>query len=417
VVARSTIVFFLLMGGASAIGIIKFWLLATVLPKADFALYSAVYAAAVFGSSFVSLGSVEGSLKSFAQLAHRGEKPALLQAFGTVVRQLLVRHALLFAVAIAALAVTDRSYWLAVLGSVVLSLNTTLFGLAASLYRSLGRMQAMALTTLARVVLAAAVAVGLAYILPWQQVFAVESMVLMGLSAALVFALHRMLQALPAQEVAAEETATGAPPENILIFVAFTMAAVPLSIDRMAAVTFAGAGPAAPYAFIAIFISAAYTFASIYAQKAGPELLRARLAAPGAPLLGITARHVALVSIANAMLAASGLIVCHVLFYDTVFLKYGLTFADAALTVLAAALQFSIVPDWALIAQDRERRMVVSSAAFVLIWAAGFAVSIAIGGGAAGLVIAMIGARIAQAVLQFRFIAQNTTPPPQPLPV
>ncbi len=56
----TTAIFMIVMLSASAVTIAKLAFLAIILPKGDFAFYTSAFMAAVFASSLISFGSVEG---------------------------------------------------------------------------------------------------------------------------------------------------------------------------------------------------------------------------------------------------------------------------------------------------------------------------------------------------------------------
>ncbi|MGL5733575.1 MAG: hypothetical protein ACRCYS_01820, partial [Beijerinckiaceae bacterium] len=69
-----TVLFVGVMGFSSAVTIVKLALLAIILSKSDFTLYTSIFMAAVFGSSLVSAGAVERAVKLFIRMLAEGDR-------------------------------------------------------------------------------------------------------------------------------------------------------------------------------------------------------------------------------------------------------------------------------------------------------------------------------------------------------
>ncbi|XIA64102.1 hypothetical protein ACFIOY_35075 [Bradyrhizobium sp. TZ2] len=184
--------------------------------------------------------------------------------------------------------------------------------------------------------------------------------------------------------------------DGFLLFVAFTLALVPVSFDRMWVVYFSPGTPAAQYAFSGIFVSSAITVTSIYIQKLGPELVRDRALGRKRILL----KHAVVHAFAVAAILVAGtsatFVVIYQLFYDVYWSRFSLSPTMAVLIVFASAIQVGPIFDWSLIALDGEKGVLFSSIVLVLVTALLFVWSTVSGGGVEGYLLSLAAGRAAQ---------------------
>ncbi|MGL4811859.1 MAG: hypothetical protein ACRCXM_08785 [Beijerinckiaceae bacterium] len=399
-----TVLFVGVMGFSSAVTIVKLALLAIILSKSDFTLYTSIFMAAVFGSSLVSAGAVERAVKLFIRMLAEGDRERTRALYRRIGFSLFWRHALLLAIAWAGLAVVGRTdLGLPVTAAILISLATTLFGLTASLFRGLDLLMPLAGITLARTAGVAVVALVAAWMSGrWTVVLFAETLALIAIASGTVLWLDRAIAvqgpAMGPGDGGAPEQTEGAR-DQFYLFLAFLALTAPPNLDRAIVTLGAPAAEAALYALLAIWISGAYAFSGIYIQKSGPDLIRQH-AISAAGVAGSAWRQLLLVATLNAGFAVAAFAFTYSFFHESVFMKYELTVSARAATVIAAALQGTPLLDWALIAQDRERQLLLASLVFVLAWAIAVAVALLAGWGALGCVAAFIGARLAQIAVQ-----------------
>ncbi len=204
----------------------------------------------------------------------------------------------------------------------------------------------------------------------WVAVLAAEAFGFLIVAAAALFWVDRHIERAASAPAADTALASTGRQDQFQLFLAFLIVALPKSLDR-AWVT----AVAQPWNRRAMHIARNLDRWGLYVRRHlypkgrtghDPSEAVARRAVATA-----AAGTFILVAACNAALAVVGFLACYFLTNESVFLKYGLNGSAITITIIAAVLQFTPVLDWALIARDRERELLVASGVFVAVWAIG----------------------------------------------
>ncbi|MGY3616569.1 hypothetical protein [Bradyrhizobium sp. USDA 10063] len=369
---KSRYTFFTLMAFASVITLGKAAILAGVLSPTDFASYSATFAVAGFVASATSFGLVEGMVKKFTRLVAFGRSPELRKTLGSDVRRLVWRH-LAAAGLLALITLAFYGWRTAIVASAiaVLAFATNAFAISASLFRAYDKLLGMSASAILRAACALVFCTAFASLFNWQAGLWAEAVSSALVGVAVLFYLRDVIRSraeAPNPGAVDKDSFVSHESDGIWLFAAATTALVPISFDRSWVLHFGSEIDGAKYAFAGIWVSAAYTVTSIFVQKWGPDFIRARIALGGAMLRAALARSAEVAALIAVGSIASFVLLSQV-YPDTYWVKYRLSWIDAACTVVALTLQLSPVFDWALIAHDGERAVFAAAAAFVLSWA------------------------------------------------
>jgi hypothetical protein len=402
--------FFTLMALASVVTLGKSAILAGILSPVDFAQYSAAFAFVSLLTSAISFGLVEGMVKKFTRLVAFGRSYELRLTLGSDVRRLAWRHLAAFGLlGLIALAFYGPRTAIVACAVAVLAFATNAFAISASLFRAYDKLLAMSAAAILRAACALMFCTAFASLFNWEAGLWAEAVSSALVGLAVLFYLRIVIRSR------AEASNAGAADKNsfvsresdgIWLFAAMSTALVPISFDRSWVLHFGSEIDGAKYAFCSIWLSAAYTVTSIFVQKWGPDFIRARIALRGSMLRAALSR-----SAEVAALMAGGAIASFVLlsqlFPEAYWVKYRLSWIDAACTVAAVTLQLSPVFDWALIALDGERAVFAGAVAFVLSWAVLFSIVTVFQLGFPAYMLSIGCARAVQVIVQTIMIARK----------
>lgn len=411
--------FFVLMTLASAISLLKSGVLAAVLSPTDFTHYSAAFALVGLAASSISFGLTEGMVKKFTRLIAFGRVSEMRSALGVDVRILLRRH-------LVTLVIFPAASWIlfgpevafataAVLG---LACATNLFAIAASIFRAYDRLLGLGVSAMSRAVCALILSSAGAVLIGWRAGLAAEAISATLIAAAFLYFLRRVLRAdANSPRVAQPDEARFVSDKNdgLWLFMAFCVALIPMSIDRLWVTRFASPVDAAQYAFCGIWITAAYTVTSIYAQKFGPDMIRLQATRAPHGLLAISLRHMTILGGIVAGGAAASFVLIYMLWPELYWRKYDLSVAVALATLAVVSIQVSSLLDWVLIALNGERYAFAAALAFAITVILLFAICAYFGGGFLAYMASIGLARLLQIILSATWIArierqpQNTT--------
>lgn len=405
-------VFFSLMAVGSAVTVAKLAILASILPPEDFAYYASAFAAATFAAFAFSLGLVESTPKRYTRWVARGRSDLLSVDLRSILRSLIWRSILLTSLAcLFAIYVGGISSALTVAAVGMIGLAMTSFSLVGSILRSFDRLLMLAFANLSRTFLTAAVAITLVSIYGWQIGLVGEAILIAAL--AMVFLAILDVQCRSAErQTDSENIADTVDRGGIWLLGAYLVASIPVSLDRWGVTMMSAPSVAGQYAFLSIWLAAAYTLTSIYIQKFGPDIIRHRDMDPHHALLPRTVTHVLLIGLFAALASAISFLVLYFFLFETFWLKYSLTLPVVIAAIIAAALQISPLFDWTLIALDAEASVFAGSIVLVVFTAIGFAVAFSFGWGVTGYLGAVASGRLAQAAAQVLMvlIAQRRAP-------
>jgi len=364
---NANIRFFAQMGTASALSLVRGFLLAQLLTPNAFGMYAVLFALGTFSSSLLGLGEIERTNKRFPRLIVDGHgQQALGQADG--IARLLAVRALVAAAALALVTpfVTSWDWTTGLVAATAIALGAGLQAIFMSIHRAVGELPTLGRATLARTVLALLFAVAGGYLASWQGALAGEF-----LGALTGAAISRAYARRVSASVEPPKSAPAAIDENSWLFLAFLVGSVPIYLDRFTVSLLYGADTAGTYGLLMLFVTAAVTLSTIVVQKVGPQLVRLERA--GTPLrrqLGLAVAWCAALSGASflGMVCAAALLAGP---FASLAAKYSLTAPLIGATTLLCCLQVSMVLDWVLLSQDRERQVFQAAAAYVATLALG----------------------------------------------
>ena len=395
-----TPLFFIMMGMSNAVAFGKFWLLAAILPEASFTLYATAFALATFVGALGSFGLVEATVKQFTQLAYREQYSVLRGNLRAAVSKLVIRHIVIAApIGIFCFITVLSDLWISVAAGLMLSLTLSLFGLISSSLRALEMLFTLSMAANLRTVAGLAAVVVGSFVLSWEQSFAFETLVYLSISILLLLWIDAYLKQIATiePEVNFRIRAVSDP----YLFVGFLVLAIPLTLDRLWITSVVTIEMAAQYAFAALWIGASYSIASIYVQKAGPDLIRAVEKGVAGGIVTTCVRHLAVVGTMQIVAVCGGLFLCWLISYDAIFLRYELTIPVLVAILLCSATQTTPVLDWAIIACGREKMLMATGLILVAVWCAVTLAILLVAPSTPSLLFAFAAARICQLSVQF----------------
>lgn len=206
--------------------------------------------------SLLSFGAAERTLRQLTRLIVYGEHAGLRAASRNATNLLLGRHLLGAGLAALVLTVAGRKELIPLAMAIVAyALAGNLFSVLSSLFRAFDRPEGLGMVSLLRAVLALALAIGIGVWAGWQADLLAEAGAILALSIALMWVASRWLA--PVVGKAAPASSTNAPvidraSDGIILFLAFLLLNVPLSLDKAAVGVLTNPQRAALYAFCAI---------------------------------------------------------------------------------------------------------------------------------------------------------------------
>jgi hypothetical protein len=402
----TTAYFMLFMLIGSLLGFAKLFALAYVMPADAFTHYTTYFTSAAALASLVSFGLVEGTWKRFTRLVSTNNVSAVHAEARLIAGRLVVRNGLL-GLMLVGLAVVLR--WEDPLLPLALTLQVGSVwqsSLLASLIRAHLKLSWLATLSIVRSMIAMFAALGAASVCRWETVLLVESAV-----SILAISIYRKVFEAGASEPSAP-AARSVDVHHVEInggggtalFFAFLIGSLPLTLNRWFVLVYDTPFVAKQYAFVAIWLAAAYTFVAIVAQKFGPEIVSSTSTVDDrrqADRLVRTTRNLAAMLF---VISFASIVALWLLFPLSYWAKYELDFAIAASVSIACALQVSHLSEWILIAFDQESRVLASSVVFCTTCAVLFVLVAFIGGGTVGYLVAGIVARVVQMVVLAYFV-------------
>lgn len=409
--ATRSAIFFGLMAAASVVTVGKLGIVAALLPAESFAFYASAFAASGFVVSALSLGLVESTPKKYTRWIARGRFDAVVADLGLVLRTLALRTLALIVSGLCVIAfffaAADAVTMVAVM---LIGLAMNAYSTIGSILRGLDRLLFLGGVSVLRALIAAGAVASVGYWGGWRAGLMAEALVIVTLGAVLVLLLHRQLQAAASRSPRPGDMQPLPEMEDHgghWLFLAYLLASVPMSLDRWAIITFDSTDVAGQYAFLAIWVIGAFTVASIYIQKFGPDIIRRREADPSARLLRLTLLHMLAAALLIAGGSALSFAALYLFFPELFWLKYALTPSVAVAATLAATCQVTPLLDWALIALDGEKAVLAASFAFVGVTVVGFVAIALLGWGAGGYLTMLALGRLAQASIQMAAVARR----------
>ena len=395
-------IFFAQMGAASALTLLRGFVLALLLSQAGFGQYALIVAVGTFGAIIISFGMTERTIKRFPRMFADGHANAVIHEADVVSRRLSLRAALLLAAAGAGAAILDRPDWAVLaLAATAVALASAWQSIYASVHRASGELSSLARANFARTIAALVLASVGAWLWSWRGAVAGEvAGAIAGAIASRVYAARTRSVDAPSSEPIA------APSRELWTFASFLVIAIPLYLDRATVAALYGANDVGTYGFLMLFAAAGAALATIIPQKVGPELIK--LQKKGEPLaaqMSLALRWAggsALLLLALVAVAAFAILLWPLTFLGT---KFAVNLSLMAATALLCAAQIGTLFDWVLLANDRERRVFAAAALYVTALGSGTLVVWLIGGGLEVFVWTMAAAKLAHVGVQLLFIA------------
>jgi len=356
------------MGLAVGVTFARSFTLATVLPQVEFGVYATLAAAGFFVSNLLSFGLVERTYKLYPRLwADSQRDVARVQCDGTV-RVLFLRFLVCLPIS-AACALIANANVLAGLSVVSVAFGISMIGAYTSLHRATTDVYTLSFTTLARSVLSIILALFGAL------AFGLYGAILGEVAAAIVGALIsrtcviKLIRRLPTTAFSNVSVVTqelGG--SGRWVFFGFLAAAAPMYLDRTFVTTSFGGSVAGTYAFLSLFVVAANTAVGILAQKIGPELIQMeRRGASANRLLRYALRWIMLFWFAwlVGIICAAILLIEGGGVFGALNEKYGLNFPLFYAIAALGLVQISVLLDFILLSQDRERSLFVAAVTYL----------------------------------------------------
>lgn len=280
-----TTAYLALMAAGAVVSLVRGFVVATLLPTRDFAVYAMAVATGALLANFLSFGLIEGTVKQFPRLVIAGGAGNLLDIADRGARTLAIRALLGLPMLGAVMFLVDSSRPLLFLAVAGVSFGAAWLNLLASVQRATLNVLNVALANGVRAILYLALA-SLGAVL-----FGLAGAVAGEITGALLGALvSREIFKATLRRLAYPQSAsgTGVPAEaGVAVFLAYSALAVPLYLDRVYVASVFGIQDAATYAVLALFASGATVFVNIVAQKVGPQIIASERA--GISLSGLLA--------------------------------------------------------------------------------------------------------------------------------
>lgn len=340
---------------------------------ADFAWYAVTLSTGYFFGYLLSFGSIEGSFKRFPRLAATGGLSAILGPTAHIFSLLGVRGLVLVVLALA-LGLTMKSEWLVSMSlTVLVALVASYTGAIASVQRALCNHGRLAAGSLIRSVATFLLVVPAVYFADIRWVLAAElvggglgflaSCKLAGLT------LRNLRGWWPSLGTATEGVFSGVMANRgLLVSISAVCTSMPYYFDRMFVVANFPSAEAANYALLALFLGAATLLVNTIAQRIGAESIK--LVAETGSLSG---------AITYVFWWACVGIAVWLVFIGAVGLSYYFGFVPAGLAkyeispsylapvAVLGALAVTALVEFLLLAVDEERKLFMSSAAYLVL--------------------------------------------------
>ena len=357
------------MGVASAITLLRGFVVAALLPIEDFGIYAVLVAIGAFSSSLLGLGQIEGTMKAFPRAWDDGASIGVCNKADSLVKSIFGRAAFVAILCMMVCFYISKPTWIvmAFLAAGV-AVATATIGIYVSILRASGDLKALGKITFFRSLIAIFLCTIGAHLAGWQGAIGGE------VTAALLgglFSRYTGLKLAQPRAISQPDSAAqsiGHLTGGAWLLFATLAATAPFYLDRLLVATFLGNEAAGQYGFLMLFVTSASTLAGIVCQKVGPQLVKARTEN--------IAEDESLILVAKWIFGQAGVvIVCILLAY--LLMTFGpLAFyirsyqlsGEFFITVAAlAAAQGAVLLDWLLISNDRERMVFIASCAYLCI--------------------------------------------------
>lgn len=360
--------FFGVMGSAAVISLLRGFAVAAILPIADFGIYAIVVAIGAFSSNFLGLGRIEDTRKRFPRMFFDGE--------GGLVPSMADRLSLLLgARALTAVALCTGLSWLSgrldfvisLAGCGLIAFSTGLASVAISAHRATGDYGTLATSTLWRALLALALGLTGAWYGGW--FYAIAGEFLGGVLGALISRSYvGKLVGSTAGVFPMTPESDVTDKSGFLLFLSFSICAVPFYLDRLFVGHIFGATAAGTYGFLMLFVTGATVVLGIAEQQLGPEIVKLRK--ESGKLTDQIALALRWILPFQLLMIAGMAIVGVIMFYGPgsfLVAKFSLKPLLIFATTLLCCVQITTTLDWILQSRDREMGALSASILYFLI--------------------------------------------------
>lgn len=406
--AASHIVFYTLMALTSVVAIAKLGTLAAILSPEDFSRYSATFALVTFTCGLISFGLVEGTVKKFTRLIAFGRSAELRVEYLSTLRQLTLRHFLVLLLAATLSAFFQPDFIVLAPTLVLLAYVTNSFSIVSSVLRGYDRLLTFGTSALVRATCALLFASLGAALFGWKAALLADAAATGAVCLAyLIYIWGLMREDVARPSAGADDQLVSRRRDGVWLFVAFTVALIPVSFDRLWLVYFSTPTTASQYAFTSLWMSAATMLVTVYIQKLGPELIRSYALRRDISPVGTAIKRSAMTSLLIAAGAACSLVVVKLVFADIYWDRYSMSLEIAIAVVAVSALQITPIYDWALISADKEIGVFAAAAVFAAVAAVLFVILTIIKAGAVAYLAAFGVARLCQILTAVIWMAKS----------
>lgn len=398
--------FFMMMGGGAALGLVRGFAVAAILSAAGFGIYATLLAVGVFLAPLFGFGQVELTRKIFPRLLVDGTA-SLIPSFSDAIAARLggrIMGVTVFAAAACAM-VGEAHYALAAIACALVAFGNAWSSILASALRASEEVLPLGEATLARSALTLALAVGGAYLLGMDGAIAGEA--LGAVFGGLILRLRLRMMTGPAPDEGAVSTSHGelgtarVSWDGMRIFAAAVAISVPVYLSRPVVGLLYSPEVLGTFSFLMLFVMMSVTLFGVTDQVVGPSLVRGQH--KNDPLHSQIA-YLFKISGALALLVGAGLTA---VFFTIQFpplavfaQKYQYDPDLIVPIVVLAMTQLTSTFDWMLQAHDRERVVLNAALAGLSFFAIGLLAVSGLGLSLAAFVWIMAVARMFQLAIQ-----------------
>lgn len=387
--------YLLVMAAASVFGFLKAVAVANIVSIDGFGNYASVLGAAMFLTMALSLGEIEATIKRFPRLWVDEKRGDIQQQSRRIGRSMLIRSVTILAVLSAgALVLGQQNQLPAVTMIVALGFAGILVRLESAQVLAVGNSGLIARFSLARATFAIIAASAGAAMFGWHGAIGGEIVA----AAATIIQAKLSLRPFLGAKNRVPNGAVGALNRDTHLYAAALFSSAPAMLDRGIVATTAGLAIAGQYGFAMIIAQVGQVMANIIGQRVGPGIIRQRKREPNNPTAGLAGMFKACGVIVALSIVASAafLLVSHTGLGAGLAEKYQITSLTTLLAGVLGGTSVLVVIEYAVIAADRERDVLVGSAVALAIFGVGFAAVAAMGGGVDAFVSVACLARLIQ---------------------
>lgn len=351
---------------ASGLGFAKVMALAQTMSPANLGSYLSIFGVAVLSGTLLSFGQIEGTTKYYPRLWTSGDHARILASVRIITTKLGLRFLATAAVALVVLPLLNvDNAVLTVFATAGIGLCSAYLALAASLLRAAENSTALQSFNLLRNGSAIVLASAGGWLFGWQgalagdMLAALVSLVLVTWSLRKIFAEHSAVSALVSAPVTEYIQKTG----GGKLYLAYLLSSSTQLLDRGFVNLALGAAAAGSYGIVALIFQIGQLVINIFAQRAGPRVIksaqasgraRGRIESVRKPIFGMLLLSVGVTAVA---------LLAHWLDLPAgFFTKYSLSWQVMLLGGGVCFMQIFSLFEFHLIARDRENDVLLASA-------------------------------------------------------